>query len=47
LVGFLRGEAKFETIEALIVQMDRDSADARALLAQAPPPDVARLLPLA
>ena len=47
LVGFLRGEAKFETIEALIAQMDSDSADARALLAQAPPPDVARLLPLA
>jgi riboflavin kinase/FMN adenylyltransferase len=47
LVGFLRGEAKFETIEALITQMDRDSEDARTLLAKPSPPDVARLLPLA
>lgn len=37
LVGWLRGEAKFETLEALIVQMDEDSLQARAILAQTPP----------
>ena len=31
--GFLRGEEKFDSVEALVAQMDRDSAQARALLA--------------
>lgn len=30
--GFLRGEAKFDSLEALVVQMKRDEAEARALL---------------
>lgn len=30
--GFIRPEAKFETLDALIVQMDQDSRDARAIL---------------
>ena len=33
LVAFLRGEAKFATVEDLIAQMDRDSAAAKAALA--------------
>ena len=33
LVEFLRDEAKFDGLEALIVQMDADSAQARAILA--------------
>jgi riboflavin kinase/FMN adenylyltransferase len=37
LVGWLRGEAKFESLEALIVQMDKDSLQARAILARTPP----------
>lgn len=37
LVGYLRGEEKFDSLDALIAQMDRDSAKARALLAQTPP----------
>lgn len=32
-VGFIRGEEKFDSVEALVAQMDRDSANARALLA--------------
>lgn len=32
LFGFLRGEAKFDTLDDLIVQMKRDEAEARALL---------------
>lgn len=36
-VAFLRGEAKFDSLEALIVQMDADSAKARAILAGTPP----------
>jgi riboflavin kinase / FMN adenylyltransferase len=35
-IGFIREEAKFDSIEALIRQMDDDSARARALLAAAP-----------
>jgi riboflavin kinase/FMN adenylyltransferase len=35
LVSFLREEAKFESVEALVAQMDRDSAQARKLLAAA------------
>jgi riboflavin kinase/FMN adenylyltransferase len=37
LVAYLRGEEKFASLEALIVQMDADSARARAILAQTPP----------
>lgn len=36
-VAFLRGEEKFDDLPALIAQMDRDSARARAILAQTPP----------
>ena len=32
-VGFIREEAKFDTVEALVKQMDEDSAQARKLLA--------------
>ena len=35
--GFLRGEAKFDGLDALIVQMKRDEAEARALLSGARP----------
>lgn len=35
IFGFLRGEEKFDGAEALIAQMDRDSDDARAMLATA------------
>jgi riboflavin kinase/FMN adenylyltransferase len=42
-VTFLRGEAKFASVEDLIVQMDRDSAAAKAALASDPMPS---LLPL-
>jgi riboflavin kinase/FMN adenylyltransferase len=35
-VAFLRGEAKFDALEALIVQMDADSARARGILAATP-----------
>ncbi|MGO4704778.1 bifunctional riboflavin kinase/FAD synthetase [Microvirga sp. 2MCAF38] len=31
-VGFIRGEEKFESIEELIAQMDRDSVDAKRIL---------------
>ena len=34
LVEYLRAEAKFDGLDALIAQMDRDSAEARAILAQ-------------
>ncbi|MBA3447617.1 MAG: bifunctional riboflavin kinase/FAD synthetase, partial [Pseudaminobacter sp.] len=37
LFGFLRGEEKFSSLEALVVQMNRDEAEARALLAGARP----------
>lgn len=37
LVEFLRGEAKFDTVEALIAQMDRDCLAARAALAEENP----------
>ncbi len=36
LVKWLRGEVKFDGIEPLIAQMDRDSAEARAVLASLP-----------
>lgn len=32
LIAYLRGEEKFDSVEALIAQMDRDSAEARAAL---------------
>jgi riboflavin kinase / FMN adenylyltransferase len=35
LVAFLRGEEKFDSLDALIAQMDADSARARTLLADA------------
>jgi riboflavin kinase/FMN adenylyltransferase len=35
LVEWLRGEVKFDGLDALIAQMDRDSAQARAALARA------------
>ncbi|MCC5989096.1 MAG: bifunctional riboflavin kinase/FAD synthetase [Pararhodobacter sp.] len=35
LVDFLRGEEKFDTVEALVAQMDADSARARAVLKDA------------
>ncbi len=36
-VAWLRGEAKFDSLEALIVQMDADSARAREILSTTPP----------
>lgn len=38
LIAFLRPELKFDSIEALITQMDQDSQDARAALAAAAEP---------
>jgi riboflavin kinase/FMN adenylyltransferase len=35
-VAFLRGEAKFDSLDALIAQMDADSAKARGILAATP-----------
>jgi len=35
-IGFIRDELKFATIDALVRQMDDDSARARAVLAAAP-----------
>jgi riboflavin kinase / FMN adenylyltransferase len=35
-VGYIREELKFDNIEALVRQMDDDSARARAMLAAAP-----------
>ena len=37
LFGFLRGEEKFDGVEALIAQMDRDSENAKTVLAAATP----------
>lgn len=39
LLAFLRPEARFASVDALIAQMDRDSADARAILATAQLPE--------
>ncbi len=39
LVQRLRGEERFDTVEALIAQMDRDSAEARAVLSTATLPE--------
>lgn len=38
LVAYLRGEAKFDSVAALIAQMDRDVLDARAVLGAAEDP---------
>jgi len=35
-IGFIRAELKFDSVDALIRQMDHDSARARAVLASAP-----------
>ena len=35
-IGFIRDELKFDSVDALIRQMDDDSARARAMLAAAP-----------
>jgi riboflavin kinase/FMN adenylyltransferase len=37
-VAWIRGEERFDSIEALIARMDRDSQEARALLAEDPVP---------
>jgi riboflavin kinase/FMN adenylyltransferase len=37
LISYLRGEEKFDSVEALIAQMDQDSAEARAALASLRP----------
>ena len=37
VVAWLRAEAKFDSLEALIVQMDADSAKARDILHATPP----------
>ncbi len=37
LISYLRGEEKFETVEALIARMDTDSAEARAAIASMQP----------
>ena len=42
-VAFLRGEAKFASVEDLIAQMDRDSAAAKAALATDPVPSALAL----
>ena len=39
LVHYLRSELKFDGVEALISQMDSDSADARVILSDARIPD--------
>ncbi|WP_319531048.1 bifunctional riboflavin kinase/FAD synthetase [uncultured Cohaesibacter sp.] len=37
LYGYLRGEARFDSLDGLIAQMDRDSAQARGILSNAKP----------
>ncbi|MBO0345857.1 bifunctional riboflavin kinase/FAD synthetase [Roseibium limicola] len=37
LISYLRGEQKFDSVDALIAQMDQDSAEARAALASLQP----------
>ena len=37
LFGYLRGEEKFDSVDALVAQMNRDSEEARALLSGATP----------
>ena len=45
-VAWQRGEEKFDSIEALIAQMDRDAQKARDILAAPTAPDAPSLLPL-
>ncbi len=45
-VAWIRGEEKFASIDDLVRQMDRDSADARAALARGPLVPAPSLLPL-
>ena len=44
-IDWLRGEAKFDSLDALIVQMDADSARARDILTKAPAFDAPPFLP--
>jgi riboflavin kinase/FMN adenylyltransferase len=44
--GFIRGEAKFDSVEALIAQMDRDSATARQMTARPTDCPAPSLLPI-
>ena len=43
-VAFIRPELHFDSAEALVAQMDRDSLDARSLLERMPPADLDRRL---
>ena len=36
LIGFIRDELKFDSVEALVARMHEDSSRARAMLAAAP-----------
>ena len=45
-VAWQRGEIKFDGIEPLIAQMDKDATDARAILAKPIDPEAPSLLPL-
>jgi riboflavin kinase / FMN adenylyltransferase len=38
LVGWIRGEQKFDDLDALVARMRRDEAEAKALLAAEPAP---------
>jgi riboflavin kinase / FMN adenylyltransferase len=40
-VGWIRGEERFDTVEALVARMDRDSEQARRMLADDPAPSAA------
>lgn len=42
--GFIRGEERFESVEALVARMDEDSLDARAHLERTPPGPLDRRL---
>jgi riboflavin kinase/FMN adenylyltransferase len=44
LYGFIRPEERFESVAALVAQMDQDAIDARALLERSPAGDVDRRL---
>jgi riboflavin kinase / FMN adenylyltransferase len=41
-VGWIRGEERFDTVEDLVARMDRDSEQARRMLADVPAPSAAR-----
>ena len=45
-VAWQRGEVKFDSVDALIAQMDKDAAEARRILAEGESPDAPSLLPL-